>query len=257
MRVVHALQLSPFEGPAAQVAAFTGLAVSSPYDMPALMASDGVLDVGGVLTVEQRRRLLWSGIPVELLVLDNPYKIVQESVVKGTALDVRSWTRIRVLCHQYLEAAAALFEAEQPPVLHPMNWDPRFIEPRLAEIDQHGLQVVNDSPDVLFVAGRSSWSNVLSMLVGWSHPALDRGGRLFALNTLDQASHPTLVHAAHALGMQDRLVCLGRHDVLGFCAEHKIGMVVTPTRTHRTVLEHELEYCGVRNMSVSIGGITR
>lgn len=119
----------------------------------------------------------------------------------------------------------------------PYLWHPQFLEQRIREVEAHGMQYG-------YVPGRRGaglrvaiFEPNISVVKTCSVPMLvcDEAGRadaasvqaMHVLNTLHLKDHPTMLHFANSLDLvrQHKATFYGRHDIVGFMAQHADAVV--------------------------------
>lgn len=119
----------------------------------------------------------------------------------------------------------------------PYLWHPQFLEQRVREVEAHGMQygympgqrngglrVAIFEPNISVVKTSS-----IPMLVCDEAARADAGSvqAMHVLNTLHLKDHPTMLHFANSLDLvrQHKATFYGRHDIVGFMAQHADAVV--------------------------------
>lgn len=201
---------------------------------------DVVIEMGGALDCAWLDLMRARGKKVIFYCCGQPYVGLAEAPVFDNATHASRPDRCDEI---WLLPKDALFEPllrtlhRCPVHVVPYLWDPQFLERRIQEVQAHGFAygyVPNQYKDGLRVA---IFEPNISVVKTSSIPMLvcDEAVRadnqciqaMHVLNTLHLKDHPTMLHFANSLDLvrQNKSTFYGRHDIVGFMAQHANAVV--------------------------------
>ncbi|WP_082712090.1 DUF2827 domain-containing protein [Burkholderia singularis] len=201
-------------------------------------ALDVIIEMGGGLDVAWLDLMRARGKRVVFHCCGQPYVNLVEPIVFERPNYAARYDRCDAVWYLPKDARHAPLlrtlyrcDAEQVPYL----WDARFVAARAAEIGalglrygyepvRRGLRVAIFEPNVSVVKAACVPMLICDAAYRAEPDAVEA---MHVLNTLHMTEHPTLLHLAHSLDLvkQQCAVFHGRHDVVGFLAQHADAVV--------------------------------
>ncbi|MDB5830111.1 MAG: hypothetical protein JWQ73_4331 [Variovorax sp.] len=206
---------------------------------------DVIIEMAGALDAQWLRLMRARGKKVAFLSCGQPYASLIEPSVFEKPSHLGNTDRCDEvwLLPEYAEFAPMMRTLNRcPAYVAPYIWQPHFLEQRIEEVakvtgirygyrpralesgKKKGFRVAIFEPNIS-VAKTSSISLLACDEAYRADPSSVQ--MLHALNTLHMTTHPTMLYLANSLDLvkQHKAVFLGRHDIVGYMAQHADAVI--------------------------------